>query len=345
MRLVPSHRLRNDHDPIRVLVSVFALVGLALVSVPEAARAQVEAVAIEQPRADDRNFEIGAAYDHQFETDVDKDGDFSRDSVMLNARAKWDVTDSFSLTPIFRWENHTYDFSNDAKALGFAWNNVNFGLVALLLNYKINSNWSLMGAPVVRSQGEASADVDDSLDGGGLVGFMYHPSPRLQLGLLIGVVSAIEEDLAIIPIPMVRWQAGDEITLKLGIQSLGTRVGLGPEFLWHPSKEFELGFGGVFMNRRFRLDDHGRKARAPTNAIGRQPGVARGRSTDGIGQDRSFPVYLRAQWKPVDGLGLEAFGAVVLGGELIVEEEYGDQIQQETYDPTGLIGLRAVYRF
>jgi hypothetical protein len=56
-------------------------------------------------------------------------------------------------------------------------------------------------------------------------------------------------------------------------------------------------------------------------------------------------VYIRGQWKPLDGLGIEAFAAVVLGGELIVEEEYGDQIQQEQYDPTALIGLRAVYRF
>ena len=328
------------------LAGAVVLCVLFIAMAPAPVHAQgVAPVAIEQPRDDDKGVMLSAAYDHQFETDVDKDGDFSRDSVALAAQVKFDITDKFSLTPLFRWENHTYDFSNDAKNIGFRWNNVNFGLVGLMLNYKINSNWSLLGAPIVRYQGEAGADVDDSVDGGGLVGFIYHPSPRLQIGLLIGAVSALEEDLAILPIPMVRWQAGDEITLKLGIQPLGSRVGLGPEFLWHPTDDFKLGFGGVFMNRRFRLDDHGRKARATSQANGSRPRVISGRSVDGIGQERSFPVYLRAEWSPVEGLGLEAFGAIVLGGELVVEEEFGDQIQQEEYDATGLAGLRAVYRF
>jgi hypothetical protein len=235
--------------------------------------------------------------------------------------------------------------SDAAERLGFKWNNVNYGLVGLIGAYKINAKWSLMGGPAVLYQGEAGADVDDSVTGGGLVGFIYHPSAKLQLGFLIGAVTGLEQDATILPIPMVRWQAGDEIALKVGVTQLGARAGVGPEVQWSPSKAFELAAGGVFVNRRFRLDGHGRKARAPTNAIGRQPGVAEGRAVDGIGQDRSFPVYIRGQWKPLDGLGIEAFAAVVLGGELIVEEEYGDQIQQEQYDPTALIGLRAVYRF
>ncbi|MGH0037741.1 MAG: hypothetical protein ACQGVK_22150 [Myxococcota bacterium] len=343
----------NPRSPMGFTATLLvASLALSSALAPTPADAQgVAPIAIPPPQTEGKKFEIGAAYDHQFETDVDKDGDFSRDSVALNGRYDVEITDSFTLTPLFRWENHTYDFSGDAQELGFAWNNVNFGLIGLLFDYKLDSNWSLLGAPVVRYQGEAGADLDDSIDGGGLVGFMYHPSPRLQIGLLIGVVSALEEDLAILPIPMVRWQAGDEITLKLGIQPLGSRVGLGPELLWHPSKDFELGFGGVFLNRRFRLDGNGctqRRADAPERCgrpAGTTAGLDRGRSTNGIGQDQSFPVYLRARWNPLDGLGVEAFGAVVLGGHLTVEEEFGNHIQRESYDPTGLIGVRGVYRF
>lgn len=345
-RLVPRANVA-----LALLALPLALLAVQVVA-PGAARAQgVEALSIEAPRDDARRIQIQAAYDHQFQTDVDKSGNFARDSVALFSRMDFELGDRFKLTPIFRWENHTYDFSDGAKRLGFQWNNVNYGLVGLLAAFEINAKWSLLGGPAVRYAGEAGADFGDSLDAGGLFGFLYHPSPRLQIGLVIGVVSGLEQDLTIAPIPMVRWQAGDEITLKVGVTQLGARAGVGPEFMWHPGRSVELAAGGVFVNRRFRLDDHGCTQRAqdapprcgrPANST---VGLAQGRSTRGIGQERSFPVYVRAQWKPLDGLGIEAFGAVVLGGELFVEEEFGDQIEQEEYDPTALVGLRAVYRF
>jgi len=319
---------------------------------PAPAAAQAVDVIDVDPRRPDVKVLLEAGYEHEFASDIDdpgnpprSGGDFTRDSASLYARPTFDLGDRFSLSPILRWENHSYRFANEAKALGFAWNDVNYGMLGLLASWKIDAKWSLLGGPVVRYQGEAGAHFDDSLDGGGVFGFLYQPNPRLTTGLVIGVVSAIEEDLAIVPIPFVRWQAGDTVAFDVGVQRVGARSGVGAGMRWQASKRVELGLGGAFVNRRFRLDDHGRMQRAPTDAIGRQPGVARGRSVEGIGQDRSFPVFVRLALEPFENASLDILTAVAFGGQLTVEEKYGDQIQRQDYDPTPLVGVQASYRF
>ena len=171
------------------------------------------------------------------------------------------------------------------------------------------------------------------------------------MGFLVGVVTEIEGDVAFLPVPIIRWRAGDELTFNFGPTQVAARNGIGPQLVWHPIEELDFAVGGAFSNRRFRLDDHGRKSRQgdprcqpppPDPRVGCDP---IGRSVDGVGQDRSFPIYARIGFRPTRSMGLEIFGGVALGGELIVEEEGGDQIQTEEYDPAPIFGLRGHIRF
>ena len=96
--------------------------------------------------------------------------------------------------------------------------------------------------------------------GGGLVGFNYQASPDLSLGLLVGVLSQIEDDAILLPIPTANWKFAEKWTLRAGVNRLGPTVGVGGELAWKFAKTVELAGGIQFQKRRFRLDKNNREA-------------------------------------------------------------------------------------
>ena len=78
---------------------------------------------------------------------------------------------------------------------------------------------------------------------------------------------------------------------------------------------WELGLGIAYQKRRFRLDDH-------RNPSGRPRSVAPGNgdpNRDGVGQETSVPIYVRARWAPSKTAFVDVYGGVTVGGEVRLE--------------------------
>jgi hypothetical protein len=304
----------------RILTVALALSGV----LPVTAWAQTVDVESVEPVTGEKRWVTHAGSGHKFETDVNGGGDVSNNSFMAGLGARFDLTDSLSLSPRLVYALDSYDISNGAQP--FAWGNIHQYTLLGILNWQIDEQWSVLGGPVFRLAGEGSSAFDDSFSGGAIVGFNYRPNADLSLGLAIGVLSQIEDDAGIIPIPMLRWQFVEDWTIRLGISQLGGRAGVGPELTWNITEVVDLGLGFQYQRRRYRLDDHG--------------------SNSGhIGEESSLPLYVRLGFKPMDGLLLEAFGGVVAGGELKTQDVGGDHTFDRGYDTAGTLGLRAEYRF
>jgi hypothetical protein len=308
-------------DRFALLACAAALAAL-LLPVPGWSQAvDIEAVA---PEPAEQRYSFFTGYDHMFETDVAGGGDVSRDSFAAGAGGRLALGETVDLDTRFIYELNGYDVSNAASPL--AWGNVHQYTLASILAWKLDPKWSLLGGPIFRFAGEGSAAFDNGFSGGGLLGFRFSPSKDLSLGLGIGVVSQIEDDAGIIPIPMLRWHFVEPLTLNVGISQLGGRTGLGPELTWHIAEQFDLGAGIQYQRRRFRLDDHGANRK-------------------GVGEDTSAPLYLRLSWNPMPEASLELFTGVVAAGELKLQDRDGNQTYDRGYDATPQLGLRGVYRF
>jgi hypothetical protein len=298
------------------LIAVGVLAGSAAAEIVD-----VEAVA---PQEGEQRWVTHVGYGHMFETDVNGGGDVSNDAFMAGLRARFDLTDSLTLSPGLVYELDAYDISNGAQP--FAWGNIHQYTLLGILNWQIDEQWSLLGGPVLRIAGEGSSAFDDSFSGGALIGFNYRASPDFSAGLALGVLSQIEDDVGLVPIPMLRWRFAEDWIVRLGIQQLGGRTGLGPELSWAINEVVDLGVGLQYQRRRYRLDDHGN-------------------NSGHVGEDTSWPLYLRLGLRPAEGLLLEAFGGVVTGGELKTQDKGGDNTYDRGYDAAPTVGLRAEYRF
>ena len=310
-------------------VALFAGAGL-----PIAAGGQtvdVDAQAEAAPEKGAPAYLLQTGYDHVFETDVKNVGgaDMSLDSFQAGVGGRFDLGQDLSLDTRFSYELNHYDFSSGLDSV--AWENINQYTLLGLLNYKLDDNWSLLGGPVFRLAGEGSAAFHNGFTGGALAGFNYTASKDFSVGLAIGLISQIEDDPGIVPIPMLRWNIAEPLTLRIGVSPLGGRTGLGPELTWHLAKEFDLGVGAQYQRRRFRLDDHGASFPGSTH--------------NGVGEDTSAPFYARFTWRPMEAASVELFAGVVAAGELTIQDKDGNQTIDKGYQSTPTLGLRGEYRF
>jgi hypothetical protein len=308
-----------------VRLALWFAAALFAVGVPLAAFAQAVDVEAVEPEPRDRvGFGIRTGYDHMFQTDVNNvgGGDVSRDSFQASLGGRFKMDEKFGFTPRFIYELNHYDFSSSIDV----WRNINQYTLVGVFDYQLGEQWTLLAGPVFRLAGEGSGAFDNGFTGGGLLGATFKASEDLTLGAALGVISQLEDDPGIIPIPILRWHFAEPFTLKAGIDQLGGRTGLGPELVWHLSKELDLGLGAQYQRRRFRLDNNGNNRK-------------------GIGEDSSAPFFVRLGYKPMENLTLEASAGVVAAGELKIQDKNGGNTTDKGYEATPTLGLRGEYRF
>ncbi|HVN37298.1 MAG TPA: hypothetical protein VMW19_03875 [Myxococcota bacterium] len=308
----------------RWVQSLFAVAALAAPLVAAAQTVDVEEVEPQEPS--DHNFALRAGYDHVFESHIKNVGgsNVSIDNFQASIGGRFKLSDSVGFTPRFIYSLGAYDFSDNIRPAG--WENINTYTLLGLLDYKMNEHWTLIGGPVFRLSGEGAAAFNNGFTGGGLAGAVWTPNKDLTLGAGLGIMSQIEDDPGLIPIPIVRWHFADPLTFKLGISDLGGRTGLGPELIWNISKEVDLGLGAQYQRRRFRMDDHDGNSK-------------------GVGEDTGAPVYARLTFRPMDQLSLEGFAGVLAAGDLTIQDKNGGHTLDKGYQTTPTLGLRGEYRF
>ncbi len=258
-------------------------------------------------------FDLELGYGYQANTDLkNSGGDFHRNSFRLGFNAEIAFSERFKLDNILAYENHNYSFSGRSS---FQWDEIHRFVYAPLLKYHATEHWSFMGAPILQWFGESGADAADSFTGGALAGFNYRSSPDFSIGLLVGVLSQIEDDALLVPIPTVRWKFAEQWMLRVGPNKLGPAVGLGGEVGYKLSKTVEVSTGIQFQRRRFRLD-----------------------KKDRVGEETQAPFYGKFTWWMFPQGNVEFYASLITNGTLRLENKNGNKITDKDYDNTGQFG-------
>jgi outer membrane receptor protein involved in Fe transport len=172
---------------------------------------------------------------------------------------------------------------------------------------------------------ESGAALGDSVSGGGFAGFSYRFGDRLTIGPGVGAMTQIEDSPDIFPVLLIDWKITDRLRLETG-RGLGATRGPGLILRWDVSDRWDLSVGGRYEKLRFRLD---------------REGVA----PDGVGSDRSFPLFCGATYRFTPRAEASLVGGVALGGELLLEDENGNRIAEEDYGQAGFLGVAFGLRF
>ena len=265
-------------------------------------------------------------YVHQMDTDIDNGGSFSVNRFFVQGGPTYvsDKGTSISLAVGYGFDG--YNFSGNT---GFGgqnpWEDIHSLRFSIPLRWKINEQWAGFVSPTIRFTGEKEADFDNALTGGGFAGFSYRYGDRLTIGPGVAVLTQLEDSTRVIPILIINWKITDTLSLNTG-RGIGATLGPGLTFDWRPSRAWSFSIGGRYERLRFRLDEEGTVP-------------------NGIGDDRSFPIFCGIAYSFTPMIRIGVLGGVEVGGELRLEDENGNTIIEENHDPAGFLGITFSARF
>ena len=105
-----------------------------------------------------------------------------RTNAMFTLSHRMKLSDKTSLFALGSYTLHQYNFSSNT-GLNYQWDDVHRMVIGGLVGHDLNDRWRLIGGGVFRSWGEGGADYADSLTGGAIVGFDYHPNDDFSIGI------------------------------------------------------------------------------------------------------------------------------------------------------------------
>jgi hypothetical protein len=270
---------------------------------------------------------IRGGYVYQFDTDMDNNnGSFSTDRFFVQPGIRYspDYTRSYLLA--FGYGYNGYNFLGEK---GFSslhpWSDIHTFRLSAPIRFTKGQNWSFFIAPTLRITGESGANLRDSLTGGVFAGFGYRINERLTLGPGVGFISQIEDDASIFPVLIINWKITDTLSLETG-RGLGATLGPGISIKWQISEQWNLTLGGRYEKLRFRLDD-------------------RAETPNGIGQDASFPIFGGITYNINSSAKLSLVGGFETSGELQLEDQDGNVLNEQDYESAAFGGFSFYYRF
>jgi hypothetical protein len=327
--------LRTSYRPATdggALTTVLATVLAVMTVLPYGQAQDVEEVLeIEYPQSIGRSalrYIAQGGFIYQGKADIDGPGGGSMQVNRFDAG----IGTQTQLSDRLRWNNtlffgiNDYDFSGDGFSQGNPWETILDSRFGTQLVYPMNEQWGIRGGGLVMLSREFDADWGDSLTGGGTFGVDYRHSESLFVGVGFGVVSQIEDDVTAIPMVAVQWLSADQWAVRLGAVPVGGGALAGAEVAYQLAEQWEVGFGLSYRRIRFRLDDSGP---AP----------------NGVGEDQFLPLRMRVAWGFHPQITLHFIAGMAVGGRLKLEDEKGNHLRKEDYDPAAYLGMRAVGRF
>jgi hypothetical protein len=265
-------------------------------------------------------------YVHQLDTDIDNGGSFSVNRFFIQGGPTYAFEEVTSISLAVGYGFDGYDFSGDTGLGGRKpWEDIHSLRFSIPLRWKIDEQWTGFVSPTLRFTGEKGADFGDSATGGGFVGFSYRFSDRLTIGPGVGVLTQLEDSTRVIPILIINWKITEALSLNTG-RGIGATLGPGLTLNWRPTGTWSFFVGGRYERLRFRLDESGTVS-------------------NGIGDDRSFPLFGGVEYSFTPLVRVSILGGVEVGGELRLEDENGRTIIKENHDPAGILGIAFSARF
>lgn len=268
---------------------------------------------------------IRGGYVHQFDTDLNDGGKFDVDRVFVQGGVSYSPGPRRRIAFAVGAGRDRYGFSANPSFVNQPWERVDQLRFSAPVTWAFDDQWTLFAIPTLRFYGESGASSGDSATGGALAGASFKVNDRLTIGPGIGVLSQLEDNASIFPILILDWKITDRLSLETG-RGLAATQGPGLDFNYRLSDAWRLGLGGRYESIRFRLDD-------------------RGAAPDGVGGDRSIPVYLSATYSRGRDLQISAIAGVELDGELRLEDANGKVVARDNYDTAAFLGATFNIRF
>jgi len=262
---------------------------------------------------------------NQFASDLDKGGDAAWASVIVNGAWSRQVTPQIGVGLSLRYDYEKWRFSNPVAFQGQApWDQLNALSLGINLDYAYAADLRFGVTPVIEWAYETGASASNVLNYGAIVSATKIFSPQLVLGAGVGVFRQIDET-KVFPFLIIQWQIDDRWRLANPFRA-GPAGGAGLELAYKFDDNWELAGGGAYRSYRFRLND---------------TGIAPG----GVGENRFFPLFVRASRTFGAATRLDLYAGVSAGGRLSVDSAQGNQVGRDDYKTAPVLGLTLLHRF
>ena len=270
-------------------------------------------------------FSISAGYQRLFESGIDGGGDFSVDRVGLELKAQTEIATDWRMDLNLRYLFDDYDFSNAVRLGGNPWSDITTLEMDARFQWWMNRDIAVIFGPFVMWSRESGASWNDAITGGAFAGVLVRSSNNLAWGGGIGVSTQLEDSALVYPLLFLDWTLADDMKLT----SVAGPVGLaftGLELVWTFAEEYEAAAGFRYEFRRFRLDD---------------TGVAPG----GVGEDSSFPMWVRLSYRFSDRISADLYAGFVASTSFKLDNASGRRLGNDDTDLAPTIALTVRVNF
>jgi hypothetical protein len=262
---------------------------------------------------------------YQGKGDFDNGGDFSMSGALVRGGGSYDLGGGSRVGVTLNYDYYDFSFSdNGAFGARAPWGTVQRYGVTAPMSFAVGDGWSVGFAPSVDWFRENGADTGDSLVWGATLSGAKKFADGNRLGFGFGAFAQIEKN-TFFPFLIIDWRLGERWRLINPLPA-GPAGPAGIELDYDIGGGWTAGIGASYRVLRFRLSETG-----PV--------------TNGVGEERGVPVFLRVTHNFSSQMAMHLYGGVVAGGKLTVENASGDKLREEDFDPAPLVGLTFVGRF
>ena len=256
---------------------------------------------------------------------IDGGGEYSMFGTIVRAGLTRSTGGPNLVGVTFNYDYLDYSFSSPAAFGGVApWNVVQRYGVAAPLMFGLADGWLMTVIPSVDWFRENGASEGESLTFGGVLSATRFFAEGNRLGLGVGIFQRLEKT-SYFPLLLIDWKLSDRWRLTNPL-SAGPTGPAGLEIDYRLDGGWNLGLGAAWRTTRFRLSETG-----PV--------------PNGIGEERGFPVFVRATRNFGNGITMNLYAGVVTAGQLRVEDKNGNPLREVDVDPAPLVGLTLSARF
>jgi hypothetical protein len=269
---------------------------------------------------------IESGYGYQGEADIDGGGHLTVNRFDVGLLGRTNLTDELRWTNSFFFGVSDYDFGGGGFAAGNPWDTILTMRMVTKLTYQFAEQWGVSAGGVFIFSPESSADWGQSFTGGGLLGVDYRPSKTFFVSLGAAVISQIEDDATVAPQVTMIWLPSEDWAVRVGAVPASGGAAAAGEVAYQIAEPVEIGLGLLYNQRRFRLDNSGPARK-------------------GVGEDNNLPLRLRLGWDITKQLSLNLLAGVALSGQLTLDDQNGNRLMRQDYDPAPYIGVRLLGGF
>ena len=268
----------------------------------------------------------------QFDGSIEGGGDFSVNRTYVQAGFEQAVSPSFTWGAGVATEIDAYRFSGSGAfadaAGGTPWTTTVDLTLKTSMKLNLGRNWQVRASFFCGWAGEHDAVFDDSFTVGGILGAAYRVDETFTIGAGALISDRLGDGILVIPSVIIDWQLTPKLTLSNVRGAASYPAGAGAELLYSFDRSLSLSLGARYEYRRFRLDDEGA---IPTRG--------------GVGTERSFPTWLRLEYRPARNVRLHLVGGVSFGEKLEVQNRSGGSLAEQDVDPMPFVAFFAGIRF